>query len=360
MKELSKVFDVTLFSLTDRTIGRDEQKIVAQFCSQLLIHELKPLGQLFNLCRALFSSLPIQTGYFYSRKAKRDVKLLIKSNDFKHVYCQLIRTSEYVKNIHDIPKTIDYMDALSSGILRRIDRQPFYSKWLFKIEGRRLLKYEQSIFDFFENRTIISDQDRKLIAHPDRDKIYCIPNGIDSSFFDPIERTESYDFVFIGNMSYPPNVDAVHYIVNEILPEIEGATLLIAGATPHSSIIKLTESNKNIHLTGWIDDIRSSYCDGKIFLAPMMIGTGMQNKLLEAMALKTPCITTDLANNAIEAIRNEQILVGNSKEEIVLLAKKLLADFQLRQRIANEGHNYVKAKFTWEKSTAKLIEIIKR
>ena len=92
----------------------------------------------------------------------------------------------------------------------------------------------------------------------------------------------------------------------------------------------------------------------------MMIGTGMQNKLLEAMALKTPCITTDLANNAIEAKPNDQILVGNSKEEIVELAKQLLGDSELRERIATEGHNYVKAKFTWAKSTSKLIEIIKQ
>ena len=88
----------------------------------------------------------------FSQKAKSKIKSLIKGSNYKHVYCQLIRTSEYVKNIHDTPKTIDYMDALSAGILRRVDRQPFYKKWLFKLEGNRLLKYEQSIFDFFENQ----------------------------------------------------------------------------------------------------------------------------------------------------------------------------------------------------------------
>ena len=102
-----------------------------------------------------------------------------------------------------MPKTLDYMDALSAGILRRVDRQPFYKKWLFKIEANRLLKYEQSIFDFFEHRTIISDQDRQLIAHPDKDKILCVPNGIDKSFFENVERPEKFDFVFVGNMSYP-------------------------------------------------------------------------------------------------------------------------------------------------------------
>jgi len=360
LKELSQEFDITLFSLTDRAIGNDETKIVEKYCSKLLVHEIKPLTRFFNLVKALFSSLPIQTGYFYSSKAKKSIKQLIKANDYKHIYCQLIRTSEYVKNIHDIPKTLDYMDAFSTGISRRIDRQPFYKKWIFKLEARRLLQYEQSIFDFFEHRTIISDQDRQLIAHPDRNKIHCVPNGIDEQFFENIDRTESHDFVFVGNMSYPPNVDAVHYIVNEILPELEGTSLLISGATPHSSIIKLADSNPNIELTGWVDDIRSAYVNGKIFLAPMMIGTGMQNKLLEAMALKTPCITTDLANNAIEANHMEQILVGNSKEEIIEMVRLLLKDSDLRSKIAKEGHNYVKDRFTWSKSTAKLIKLIKQ
>lgn len=251
------------------------------------------------------------------------------------------------------------MDALSAGILRRVDRQPFYTKWLFKIEANRLRKYEQSIFDFFEHRTIISDQDRQLIAHPDREKILCVPNGIDESFFENVKRPEKFDFVFVGNMSYPPNVDAVVYIVNEILPEFKGSTLLISGATPHSSIVKLANASSNIELTGWVDDIRKSYANGKIFLAPMMIGTGMQNKLLEAMALKTPCITTDLANNAIEAKPDAQILVGNSKQEILDKIELLLNDSELREKIAIGGHTYVRDKFSWSKSTKELIDLIK-
>ena len=360
IKELAKEFDVTLFSLSDKPVKDEHREIVKKICSELYIHELKPLARYFNMMKALFSSLPIQTGYFFSKKAKSKIKSLVKENNYKHIYCQLIRTAEYVKNIHDTPKTLDYMDALSSGILRRVDRQPFYSKWLFKMEANRLLKYEQSIFDFFEHRTIISDQDRQLIAHPDREKILCVPNGIDESFFENVERTEKFDFVFVGNMSYPPNVDAVVYIVNEILPGFKDSTLLVSGATPHSSIVKLANSNSNVELTGWVDDIRESYANGKIFLAPMMIGTGMQNKLLEAMALKTPCITTDLANNAIEAKPDSQILVGNSKQEILDKIELLLNDSELREKIAIGGHSYVRDKFSWSKSTEELIDLIKR
>jgi glycosyltransferase involved in cell wall biosynthesis len=85
-----------------------------------------------------------------------------------------------------------------------------------------------------------------------------------------------------------------------------------------------------------------------------MIGTGMQNKLLEAMAMQTPCITTDLANNAIKAEHNVHILVGNTKEELIEAMKLLLEDHALREKIAKEGQIYVKTNYNWEKSTEKL------
>ena len=360
IKQLSETFDITLFALTDIPVRNEDVNEVMKYCTKIEIHFLKPLVRFFHLIRALFSNIPIQAGYFYSYVANKKIKKLIKENNYQHIYCQLIRTTEYVKDTHNIPKTLDYMDALSAGIERRIDRQPIHKKWLFKSEAKRLANYEQRIFDFFEFRTIISDQDRQLINHPNKDEIHCIPNGIDPYFFEPIERTETFDFVFVGNMSYPPNVDVVHYIAAQLLPEFPEARLLVSGAEPHSTIVNLAMSNSQITLTGWVDDIRTSYVDAKIFLAPMMIGTGMQNKLLEAMASKTPCITTDLANNAIKAENNVHILVGNTKEELIEAMNRLLNDSALRERIAREGHSYVQMNYDWRKSTEKLTQLLQQ
>jgi sugar transferase (PEP-CTERM/EpsH1 system associated) len=357
IKELSQTFRITLFAISDVKVSRDQIKHLEPFCEAIEIHKTNTFTRVYNMVRALVSDLPIQTGYFYSTKAKNKVKVIVKSNDFKHIYCQLIRTSEIVKNIHHIPKTLDYMDALSAGIERRIELQSFHLKWLFKLEAKRLKKYERDIFDFFEHHSIISEQDRNLITHPSKSNIKCIPNGIDISFFEELKRKEEFDFVFVGNMSYPPNVEAVHYIASEILPEIPEATLLISGASPHPSVIKLSEQNNSIHLTGWVDDIRTSYSNGKIFLAPMMIGTGMQNKLLEAMALRTPCITTQLANNAIKGVHEEHIMVGNTKEELISLCKLLLQNEAQRSAVALNGHNFVKSNYTWDQSVKELVEL---
>lgn len=358
IKELSKTHDITLFATSDSKVSEAHQKIVEVFCSKIVIAYIPKWRRTLSLAFALFSELPFQVHYFYSKSAQRKIKSLIQSGSFKHIYCQLIRTTEYVKNIHHIPKTLDYMDALSTGIERRIERRPWFDKWLFRLEAKRLKKYELKIFDFFENHTIISQQDRQLIPHPERAKIHCIPNGIAPSFFESLERPENYDFVFVGNMSYPPNIDAVNYIVDSILPEFPKSKLLVSGATPHSSLLKIAQMNPQLEITGWVEDIRDAYLNGKIFLAPMKIGTGMQNKLLEAMALKTPCITTDLANNPIEATNGTEILVGNTPDEIIAQIKYLLESSDARARIAVAAQDFVKAKYSWEETTSRLTDIM--
>lgn len=360
LKELSKHFNVTLVTLTDYSVSNTSISEVQKVCDDLIVLKLNVLTKAFNMISCLLGSKPIQVGYFYSKKAQKKINKIIAQGEFQHIYCQLIRTSEYIKHQHHISKTIDYMDALSMGIERRIELQAFYKKWLFKLEAKRLKNYERYIFDYFENHTIISEQDKQLINHPEREKIVCTPNGIDSSFFEQGEATKEFDFIFVGNMSYAPNVEAVQLIAKEILPRIPESTLLISGSSPSASIKKLAEENKNIEVTGWVDDIRISYLKGEIFLAPMMIGTGMQNKLLEAMALGVPCVTTPLANNAINAKNGEEILVGTSIEEIISLVNQLRSDDDLYSKISKNASELVRTKFSWKQSIVNLIDIIKK
>ncbi len=359
LRELSKFYHVTLVALTDKEIPIEHLEKVAVFCQEVIISKLNWFSKLIHMSRSFLNGTPFQIGYFYSWKAQKTINLTIKHNQFKYIYCQLVRTTEYVKNTHAIPKILDYMDALNAGIERRIEKQPFYKKWLFKSEAQRLAKYERTIFDFFEVKTIISEQDRALIKHPEREKIVCIPNGIDESFFEEIIIEKDHDFVFVGNMSYPPNIDAVQYIHENILPNFPQSKLLVSGSSPHQSIVELANKSNQITITGWVDDIRTSYARGKIFLAPMMIGTGMQNKLLEAMALGIPCITTPLANNAIKAKHAVEIFEGSSSMEMNALVKDLLHNIELQASIGKAGREFVKSNYSWKISTNQLIHLMK-
>ena len=117
-------------------------------------------------------------------------------------------------------------------------------------------------------------------------------------------------------MNYPPNIKAAIFLCEEILPRLEKkyrpCNVLIGGTNPNKRIKKL--KNKNIDVSGRVNDIRELYNSGHIFLAPMFIGTGLQNKLLEAMAMGLPCITTTLANDALLA--NEKQIITDNQEEM--------------------------------------------
>src|SRR5690606_27620540 len=182
------------------------------------IFRIGRLAQFFKAFLSLFSSQPIQARMFYSRRVHRKFNAVINSLKPDHIYCQLIRTTEYVKSEHNIRKTMDYMDALSTGMMRMSADSGFFMKRIYKIESKRLARYENLIFDYYDHHTIISQQDKNLIYHPERKKIHVIPNGVNIDELVPVDIEVKYDIVFHGNMNYPPNVASALYIGNKIKP----------------------------------------------------------------------------------------------------------------------------------------------
>ena len=359
LKVLSKKHEIHLHTLTDQSIKPEWVKELESFCTTVTIFKLKKPLIYWNTLKQVFSDKPFQIGYFYQASIQRKLKARIKEIEPDHIYCQLVRTAEYVKNIHNIPKTLDFMDALSKGMFRRSEINNGLKRRLFHIEGKRLNEYENRIFDYFNSQTIISEQDRDLINHSNNQQITVVENGISQNFFDfESPKEKSYDLLFTGNMNYPPNIECSEYISKEILPLLsKTTTVLLSGASPNQRILNL--KSEQLTVSGWVDDIRDSYASAKIFIAPLFIGTGLQNKLLEAMAMGIPCITTSLANNALKAVHNESILVANSAEEFKTAIEQLESDKDLYQKIAENGKKYVRDTYSWEQSVDKLMLLFK-
>lgn len=226
--------------------------------------------------------------------------------------------------------------------------------WLLKPiltrEANKVSAYEQQVFDWFNHHTIISEQDKNLLEISNKESINVIPNGVDIDFFKPNSDIEKkYDIAFIGNMGYAPNIKAALFLVKQILPllqkQLPNLKILIAGARPSIEVQKL--QNENVEISGWIDDIRQAYASATMFVAPLFIGMGQQNKILEAMAMGVPCITSDLVNNAIGGTPNENILIANDAQAFVNQIINLYKNPSLQQQISENGLNYVRDNFSW-------------
>jgi len=361
IKYLSQKNEIYLACLNDTILDSEDVAELQKYCKRIVIYKINKWSILINLIKVLFSGKPFQVGYFYNSKIKRSIHSLINNINPDHILCQLIRTSEYVKDIN-IPKTIDYQDVLSYGVKRRFDKSAFYLKLILKLEYKRLLKYEHDIFNSFDYKLIISEPDKLLIPHDDNKSIHVIKNGLDQKYYTPIKSEKEYDLLFSGNMAYPPNIDAAEYLIKEILPlvrkEYSDIRVLIAGANPHKRVKNL--ASDTITISGWVDDMRECYTISKIFIAPMRIGTGLQNKLLEAMAMKLPSITTPLANDSLNAKNGKEVLVGASAEELSLHICNLMNESKQYDQLSQNGCKFVLENYNWETEINKLERIISK
>lgn len=359
IRELAKYHDLYLCALSDQPIHPEAHAKLQPFLKDFQVIPFGKTQIALRLIRNLFSRRPFQVAYFYSHAGKKRVKKYIEEVKPDHIFCQLIRTAEYVKDL-EIDKTIDYQDVLSKGLQRRLEIAPWYLKPVLATEYKRVCRYEREVFDVFTKRTIISFPDRDLIPHQENSSIHVIPNGVDTDFFHPLAIEKDHDLIFSGNMGYPPNINGAEYLVHEIMPLVWGrlpqSKVILAGANPTPAVRAL--ASDKVTVTGWVDDMRPWYARAKVFIAPMQIGTGLQNKVMEAMAMQLPVITSPLANQALKAKPGTELLIGNNPSDYAQHILSLLNDHEQSNKLSISGFNFVMEHFQWSSVCLRLEKII--
>lgn len=356
IKQLSLNYDIFLIALSDEMVRPEWSDELASYTTEIRIFRLRKIGILLRLFQNVFQSKPFQIAYFTDFLIQRKIKKLLVDFEPDHIFCQMIRPAEYVKNYHRCRKTIDYMDILSLGMERRALKSRWISKLVFKLEAQRLVDYEQRLFNYFEFHLMISQQDANGFPYELRNKLIIIPNGIDTEYFAPnVDIKPSFDLVFVGNLSYAPNIDAVKWMCLNILKNREELRLLIAGSDLGPGLKSFVDRYPNATILGWQEDIRSIYAKGKIFLAPMQMGTGLQNKILEAMAMQLPCITTSLASAAIP---ESPLIVANLPHEMLDSINMLLHNTEHAIQLGQHGRVFVQSNYAWETCVSRYEQII--
>lgn len=360
LRILSQNHQIFLCALHEEPLKDDWIRAVQPYCEKIETIQISKATQFSQLIGALFSNRPFQVAYFYQPSAKKKIQHFIETWKPDVVYCQLLRTAPYVSEIKDIPKVIDFQDAFSKGIDRRLETDPFYFRPLLRSERNRLEGYETAIHIAFDASTIISEQDRNQLPFAEKNDVIIVGNGVQMDVFAPSNAKKTEDILFAGNMGYPPNVEACVFLANEVMPlvwkTIPNARLMLAGARPSTQVRQLAEDR--ITVTGWVDDMRDCYAKSTLFVAPMMIGTGLQNKLLEAMAMQLPCVTTTLANNALKAKATTEIILAETALEFAEAIINLLQNPAKAHEIALAGHQFIQNNYSWEAQTKPLLALL--
>lgn len=299
------------------------------------------------------------------RSFHKEIKKIVQyyNIDIIHVQGNFIGLS--LIGFQEVPMLLDITDSMTLYCKRKIKKSQniknqlknlFYSNWYKYIE-KRLLKNYKII-------TVVSESDlltlKKINEHS---LIKNIPNGIDTDFFYPNHQEEEYPSIFFhGTMDFEPNIDAVKYIYNKILPlvkkEIPNLKFFIIGRNPTQEI-KRWNNQEDIIVTGKVEDIRSYISKGSIALMPMKSGSGIKNKILEAMAMEKPVITNPLGAESFDEEIKNVLLIGKTELEVAHYAVKLLKNSHMRQIVGKKSRKLVK-KYDWRETSQEYANAYKK
>ncbi len=359
IRVLAKHNDIYLFCLSHNNVDEQSLDEMRQYCKEICIARISKFGGALRVVRNLFGVRSLQIGYWDSRKAQKLCRSFEERVNPDVIYAQMIRTLKYAAH-SPRPKVLDFQDALSMNLERRMVNYRGLRYFALHYEFKMLRSAEYNATGIFDALTIISEPDSAAIPQRKDTAIHIVPNGVDFEYFHPMPTVKECDVVFCGNMQYKPNVDASRYLVNNIMPIVwkryPQARVMLAGATPKASVRQL--AGPLVTVTGSVEDIRPCYAKSKIFIAPMRLGSGLQNKLLEAMAMGIPCVTTSIANDSLHASDRHEVLIGNDAQQLADCIIQLLDNPDLGKQLVENASVFVRQNFSWEASGLQLESIL--
>ncbi len=343
--------EVHLFAVSDVDVLETSKNALLPYLKSMEIHNISKFSIFKNIILSYISGTSVQSRYFYSSDFHATLKEKICSIKPDVIYFQLVRTARYADGLEMFPKVLDFQDAFSLGMQQRFNQEGGVLRQIFLLESRLLADFEKSCLSDFEAFSIISESDKKHIDPDNLKNIRVIPNAVDLSYFKSSSVNKTFDLLFVGNMGYKPNIEAARYLVSEIMPlvwkKFPLASLLLAGANPSKSVKDL--ESERVKVSGWVDDIRTCYDQSRVFIAPMVSGTGLQNKLLEALAMGLPSVTTPISAKPLAFGYDVYVKVGNTPQELANHVIQLLNDYQSEILKGNNPREFISKHYDSEK-----------
>lgn len=232
---------------------------------------------------------------------------------------------------------------------------------LVNVQRERIQKHQNNMLMRADEVVFMSEDDERLAKQSlPNIRSFVVPNGVDINYFRPRPEVplNPRRLVFIGTLSYFPNVDAVKYLCEVILPHVKKAgleveiTIIGSGQAPEE-LNQLTKS-VDVYWAGAVDDVRPDLASAAAFIVPLRVGSGTRLKVLTAMAMGTPVISTRIGSEGINAVDGENILLADSPEEFADAIRKVLTMPELRERLSKAGRKLMEQQYSWDSIAPRL------
>ena len=356
IKILSKFFDVTFVCLSNKPLNDAEESFCRQYFAEYKVFVKSNLCSYFKTFLGILSSKPLQVSYYHFNDVQKFIDEQVPRHDF--AINVLIRTSEYLLK-HDIPKYLDIVDSIALNYKRSKSKvKSLLWKLIYKIETRRLYSYEQRCVKAYVNTFFVNRDESEYWGR--FGNTTWIPNGVSPELFVYDKKNENYKnhVAFFGKMDYQPNIDACFWFVEHVLPKLnEKIKFVIVGADPSPKILQL--ASERIDVVGFISDPYLILKNSLLVAAPMQTGGGIQNKILEAMAIGAVTITTTLGASPIVGARDgHELLVRDDAAKMADTINDMLENGYKYDSIKTQAKYFIRNNYTWERYEDSLMKVL--
>jgi glycosyltransferase involved in cell wall biosynthesis len=366
---------LTLFTVWSDKPERDALAEIESFGIKVIATPLTRVRALRNSLRAVPTTTPLQACYSWEPHLAQRWLDALGASKFQVIHVEHLRGARYagaaVDLFGELPLVWDSVDCISALFGKtRAKSAKFKDRLISRIEHERTRAWEAALIRKLPETVVVSDDERRaLLALPSSNEknpaphLHVVPNGIDTEYFARgVETREPNTIVFSGKLSYHANITAAHFLMDEIMPLVWAkeptVRVLLVGANPPAALRKYAErGDARVTVTGTVPDMRPFLARATITVAPMVYAAGMQNKIMEAMAMQTPVITTPDAAVPLGAQTGRDVLTAESASEFAGLILKTLNTPALQKTLAESGRALVEGHLSWRAAVEKLLDV---
>lgn len=356
IKILHQHYDLDVFVITYEDYSPQAEEFLRSHTRSFRIFKFPPWRFFLNAIRTFLTIVPFQVNLFYFPKIKKLIDSIV--DDYDLVFAGIIRTAEYFRDCPK-PKIINLADSIGLNYKYSYHRtSSLFWKTFYFLEFPTMLRYEKKIIEEFDKSLMFN---KREIDYFKSEKIVKMPQAVKSELLNYERTDDKYkNFIsFFGKMNYRPNIDAVLWFVEKVFKYLpEDLNFQIIGAYPVKKVLELERKSPRIFVRGYVEDpyllLKSSLC----IVAPMQTGGGIQNKILESMALGAIVITTPYSAFPIADVKDNALLVADEPLEWIKLIEDIRLNPHKYDEIKVNARNHIKTNFTFEKYESKLLEVI--
>jgi len=371
LKYLSDEFNVYLGTFVDDPDDWQYTEQVDALCAGACYQSLQPIPAKIKSLQGLMMGNALSLPYYQNRALQTWVDELIEKNTIHNVLVFSSVMARFIKPHHHVDMVVDFVDVDSDKWRQYAEKKHGLARWVYRREAKFLLAYERQLAARAQASLFVSKQEAtlfKTLAPEVADKVDFVNNGVDTDYFSPHQdyvspyQTGDEVLVFTGAMDYWANIDAVVWFAKDVFPQLQAdypmIKFYIVGSKPGKAVLDLAD-NTAITVTGRVEDVRPYVAYARLAIAPLRIARGIQNKVLEAMAMDKTIIATP---SALEGIPYQEANLALAvSDDAKVMAGQLLDALQNPAATSvNANRDFVIGRFSWQQNVHQLAGFLHR